>query len=74
MLVACVGGERHDLGARMVSDFYEMAGYSLRFLGANVEAERLSAILREDPPDLLGLSVTMTFNLVSLRVTADRAR
>ena len=67
VLVACVGGERHDLGARMVSDFYEMAGYSVRFLGANVEAERLLAILREDPPDLLGLSVTMTFNVESLR-------
>ena len=74
VVVACVGGERHDLGARMVADFYEMAGYSVRFLGADVEAERLLAIVREDPPDLLGLSVTMTSNIEALRVTADRAR
>jgi len=74
VLVGCVGGERHDLGARMVADFYEMAGYSVRFLGADVDADRLVAMVREDPPDLLGLSVTMTFNVESLRVTTDRAR
>lgn len=72
--VACVGGEHHDLGARMVADFYEMAGFSVRYLGANLSAERLVAMVREDPPDVLGLSVTMTSNIAALRLTVDRAR
>ncbi|HYP46013.1 MAG TPA: cobalamin-dependent protein [Propionibacteriaceae bacterium] len=74
VVVACVGGESHDLGARMVADFYEMAGFSVRYLGANVAAGQLIDVVKEDPPDLLALSVTMTYNLESLRQTVDRAR
>ncbi len=73
-IVACVGGERHDLGARMVADFYEMAGFSVRYLGAGVDPDRLVAMVGEDPPDLLALSVTTTFSVEALRRTADRAR
>ena len=35
-LVACVDDELHDLGARMVADFFEMAGFDVRYLGANL--------------------------------------
>jgi methanogenic corrinoid protein MtbC1 len=34
--LACVEGELHEVGARMASDFLEMAGFDVRFLGANV--------------------------------------
>ena len=74
VVVACVGGESHDLGARMVADFYEMAGFSVRYLGANVAVGQLIDVLKEDPADLLALSVTMTYNLEALRHTVDRAR
>jgi methanogenic corrinoid protein MtbC1 len=73
-LVACVGGEWHDLGARMVADFYEMAGFSVRYLGANVPVDGLVAMVREDPPDLLALSVTMTFNADALRLAVEGVR
>lgn len=74
VMVACVGTERHDLGARMVADFYEMAGFSVRYLGANVGAEDLIVMVKEDPPDVLALSVTLTANVKSLRLAVDGIR
>jgi len=75
VMVSCVEGELHELGARMASDFLEMAGFDVRFLGASVPVEHLVREVRESPPDLLALSVTMTFHLSALReaVAAVRA-
>src|SRR5207302_9044196 len=58
VVVACVEGELHDLGARMVADFLEMAGFDVNYLGANVPAESLAELVRERRPDLLALSAT----------------
>src|SRR5690606_27722777 len=41
VLVACTGREIHELGARMVADFAEMAGYDVSFLGPVKSAEHL---------------------------------
>jgi methanogenic corrinoid protein MtbC1 len=73
-LVACVGGERHELGTRTTADFFEMGGFDVRYLGADVPTDSLVAMLREDPPDLLVLSVTMSFHLDALREAVARAR
>jgi methanogenic corrinoid protein MtbC1 len=67
VVVACVEGEQHDIGARMVADFLEMAGFEVRFLGASVPTETLAAVVEEQPPQLLALSVTTDSNLGALR-------
>ncbi len=74
VLVSCVNGELHDLGARMVADFFEMDGFDTRYLGMNLSAESLVAMVREDPPNLLILSVTMNFNLPALSQTTEQLR
>ena len=74
VLVACVGGELHDLGARMTADFYEMAGFDVRYLGSNLPTESLSAMVREDPADLVSLSVTMSFHVDELRHAVGHLR
>ena len=66
-LVACVGGELHDLGSRMTADFFEMAGFDVRYLGASVPTDSLIPAVRDYAPDLLVLSVTMSFHAESLR-------
>src|SRR4051794_28127761 len=60
-MVACVTGELHDLGTRITADFFEMAGFDVRYLGANVPSDSLVGMVREQQPDLLVLSATMTF-------------
>jgi methanogenic corrinoid protein MtbC1 len=67
VMLACVEGELHELGARMASDFLEMAGFDVRFLGANVPTEHLVREVVGTKPDLLALSVTMTYHVPALR-------
>ena len=74
VLVACVEGELHEFPARLVSDFLELAGFEVRYLGANVPVHDLARMVREDSPDLLALSVTMSFNAPALRSAVERVR
>ncbi|MCY0999393.1 cobalamin-dependent protein [Myxococcus sp. MISCRS1] len=74
VMVSCVEGELHEVGARMASDFLEMAGFDVRFLGANVPPEHLARMLREQTPHLLALSVTMSYHLPALRRAVEAAR
>jgi methanogenic corrinoid protein MtbC1 len=73
-LVACVDDEIHDLGARMIADFYEMAGFDVRYLGANLPTSSLLDMVREEQPDLVILSVTMAFHLEAARETVRLLR
>ena len=74
VLVACVEGELHEVGARMASDFLEMAGFDVRFLGANVPTSHLVQMVKQQTPDLLALSVSMTYHLPALRTALDQVR
>jgi methanogenic corrinoid protein MtbC1 len=66
-LVACVEGEHHDLGAQMTADLFEMAGFRVRFLGADVPTASLLAAVRAECPDVIALSTTMMANVAALR-------
>lgn len=63
MVAACVGGELHEIGMRMVADFFEMAGWDTYYLGANTPASTIIRTLGEQQPDVLGISATMTFHI-----------
>jgi methanogenic corrinoid protein MtbC1 len=73
-LVAGVGGELHELGVRMTADFLEMGSLNVRYLGVNVPTDSLLGMIRDEPPDLLVLSVTMTYHLDALQDAVARAR
>jgi methanogenic corrinoid protein MtbC1 len=74
IMVSCVEGELHEVGARMASDFLEMAGFDVRFLGANVPTSHLVQMVKQQTPDLLALSVSMTYHLPALRTALDQVR
>jgi len=63
MVMACVGGELHEIGARMVADFFEMEGWDTYFLGASTPQEDVLRAVEERQADLLAISATMTFHL-----------
>jgi MerR family transcriptional regulator, light-induced transcriptional regulator len=63
VVVACVEGELHDMGARVCADFLEMAGYEVRFLGADVPEDSLVSSIVRERPDAVALSVTMVFHV-----------
>lgn len=63
MVTACVGGELHEIGARMVADFFEMEGWDTYFLGANTPQPSIVQAVLEHKADLLAISATMTFHV-----------
>jgi len=74
LVLACVEGELHDLPARLVADVLDVDGFDVRFLGANVPHDDLIKAIVSERPDVIGLSVTMTFNVTSLRTAIARTR
>lgn len=63
MVATCVGGDLHEIGIRMVADFFEMEGWDTYYLGANTPTTSILQELRERGADLLAISVTMTFHV-----------
>jgi methanogenic corrinoid protein MtbC1 len=63
VIAACVQGELHEIGSRILVDFFEMSGWDTRYFGANTPTSGLVEVLRQEKPDLLLVSVTMTFHL-----------
>lgn len=74
ILVACVEGEYHDLGARVAADLLDLEGYDVQFAGANVPVDALRALVQRHQPDLVVLSVTMSFNAGALRRSVEAIR
>lgn len=62
-IVSCVGGERHELGARMVSDLLSLDGWRATFLGADTPTASLRDLVVHMRPRLVALSVTAPFLL-----------
>ena len=55
-VVACVAGEQHSLGSRMVADFLDMTGWRTLWLGASTPGSDLLRMVVERRADLLALS------------------
>ncbi len=70
-IIACVADEYHQLGGRMVADFFELHGWRGYFLGANTPLPDLMRLIDELKPDMLGLSLSIYFNLPALLRALD---
>jgi methanogenic corrinoid protein MtbC1 len=66
LVATCVSGELHEIGMRIIADFFEMAGWDTFYLGANTPAASIVQTLVERKADMLGISATMTFNITAL--------
>lgn len=74
VLTACLGGELHDLGARMVSDFLHLSGFDTVFIGANTPYQAILQELSRTNADILALSATMTLQVRNAVELIDRLR
>jgi methanogenic corrinoid protein MtbC1 len=63
LVACCIGNELHELGMRMVTDFFEMDGWDTYFLGANTPNEAVLSSLEDHRAHCLAVSVTMTHHL-----------
>jgi methanogenic corrinoid protein MtbC1/DNA-binding XRE family transcriptional regulator len=68
VMVTCVEGEGHYLGARMLADLFQLEGWSVDFLGPDVPNRALIEIVEARQPNLLCVSVTLEINLKATRI------
>lgn len=74
LLCACPGRELHEMGARMLTDVFENAGWDTTYLGAAVPVESIVSTIRENPPDLVAFSVTMPQHLMDCKALVETVR
>jgi methanogenic corrinoid protein MtbC1 len=60
LVATCVAGELHEIGVRMVSDFFELEGWDTFYVGADAPTASLLETLSEREADVLAVSATMT--------------
>lgn len=61
-VAASVGGELHEIGIRMVADFFEMKGWDTYYLGANAPTSTILKAIEENQADVIGLSIAMPYH------------
>jgi methanogenic corrinoid protein MtbC1 len=74
MVATSVSGELHELGVRMVADFFEMDGWNTMFLGANTPPRSIVQAVIERKADLLAISATMSFHVSRVTALIDAIR
>ncbi len=66
VVVSCAANELHQIGGKIVADFFELNGWESHFLGANTPIPEILGYIQETKPDLVGLSLSVYFNMPSL--------
>lgn len=67
VLLACVENNQHAVGLLMVADAFQLSGWEVNYLGANVPT---SALVRHNlvwKPDLVGLSISFPHQLRTVK-------
>ena len=67
LVAACVGGELHEIGIRMVADFFEMDGWDTYYMGANTPTSTIIEAIDSHQPDVLAISASMPFHRKTLK-------
>jgi 5-methyltetrahydrofolate--homocysteine methyltransferase len=60
VVLATVEGDVHDIGLELVATMLSSAGFDVNFMGPDVEVPRIIAAVKQDKPQLLGLSALLT--------------
>lgn len=74
VVIACVANEHHQVGAKMVADIFEMNGWDGYFIGSNTPVTELIRLIESKKPDLIGLSLSIYYNLPELKNTLSEIR
>ena len=74
VIVMCPDFEDHELGARMVSDFFTIAGYETTFIGAKTAHKTVLKAIEIISPKYISISVTNNFNLFSTKKIIEKIK
>jgi methanogenic corrinoid protein MtbC1 len=74
LVAACVGGELHEIGIRMVADFFEMEGWDTYYMGANTPASSIIEAIEKHQADVVGISASIPFHRSGLQELISNMR
>jgi len=74
LLLSCLAGEFHELGARLVGEVARAAGWQAETLGANTPREAVLGYIAQRRPDAVGLSCALTGHLAECGKTVAEIR
>jgi methanogenic corrinoid protein MtbC1 len=74
VIVICPSEEYHEIGARIVSDFFTLCGYETIFVGSNTPKNEFIKVIDYVNPKYLAISVTNYYNLVTVKDTIEKIR
>lgn len=74
VVAACMENEFHQIGLKMISDVFEMNGWSALFLGSNTPTSELISFIKLKNPDLLAISLSLYFNLSGLNNLIEKVQ
>jgi methanogenic corrinoid protein MtbC1 len=74
VLVCGAGGDQHALGLRLVAERFELHGFDVWNLGADMPAGDFAWLLYDRRVDLIALGATMVLHVGSVRATIERLR
>lgn len=73
-IISCGANEYHQVGAKIVADTFELYGWRTTFLGANTPSETLLDAVQRQRPSVVGLSLSIYFNLAGFLDLAGELR
>jgi methanogenic corrinoid protein MtbC1 len=74
IIISCAANEFHQIGGKMVADICELNGCDTHFLGANTPVDQMLSHIQDAKPDLVGLSLSVYFNITSLKKGIEAIR
>jgi len=72
--VLCPPEEYHEIGARMISDIFTIAGYNSIFVGANTPLDTFLEAAKKLSPLYIAISVSNYYNLINSRRMISRIK
>ena len=70
-MLSCVEGNQHAVGLRMIGDAFELAGWQIRYLGADLPSDEIVRAAIEYQPDVIGLSASLPRQYVAVRAATQ---
>ncbi|MDH7578227.1 MAG: cobalamin-dependent protein [Bacillota bacterium] len=74
IVLATVKNDIHDIGKNVFKGFAEANGFEVRDLGVDVEPGVLISAIKEEKPDIVGLSCLLTSAFDSIKETIDKIK
>jgi len=74
LVATCVAGDLHEIGVRMVTDFFEMDGWNTFYLGANMPSQSVLETVLQRNAHVLAISATISCHLGAVGELIQKVR